>query len=136
MKIYYQKLNKGEKYCCSLSAVKTKFKNVDIKVNFGSFGRKYCPCSNEIGYNYYKKYIKGTVISKFVMEYDNCNSMISFYVVNENEYSLALFNKFETEILDQILNFYINSSLVKYKFSSLLVELFEGELIIHKHIKK
>ena len=134
MKIYYRKYNKGELYCCSLKAVKEKFKNTDVKMNFGSFRRKYVPLSNEIGYSYYKKHIKGIVISRFYMEYGSCNPMISFYIVNENDYSLILQKKFENEILQQVLDFYNENVILNNRYASLLVELFDGQLIIHKDI--
>lgn len=136
MKIYYKKHNKSEKYCCSLSVVKEIFKNTNIKVNFGSFGRKYSPLPNEVGYDFYKKNIKGNVISKISIEYGNCNPMISFYIINNDEYSPILQEKFENEILDEMLNFYTNNILLTNKLSLLLVELIDGQLIIHKDIIK
>lgn len=134
MKIYYQKYNKGEMYCCSLKVVKEKFKNMEIKINYGSFGRKYSPLKKEIDYSYYKKNIKGIIISRIYIEYKNCNSMISFYIINENDYSLTLQSEFEKNILNQMLDFYKKYSLLNNKYSSLLVELLNNQLIIHKYI--
>ena len=55
MKVYYRRINPGEKYCCSLQKAKEKFRDTFIKLNFGSFNRTYVPFKNEIGYNYFKK---------------------------------------------------------------------------------
>lgn len=131
MKIYYKKCNINEKYCCTLKVVKEIFNDTKIKINFGAFGRKYNPLSNEPGYNYFKKKIKGDIIAKLFVEYGNCNPMLSFYVVKEESFTTNLKEEFENKILLEMLEFYKKTILLNNKFSFFLVELINNQLITH-----
>lgn len=138
MNVYYQKPYMGETYCCSLTKAKNIFNGTIIKLNFGNLIRKYIPLSNEIGYSYFKKNIKGLVAAKLLIE-NETSAMLSFYPVNKNIFSPVLKDNFEGEILNNILDFYndyISMNTQSNNNELLLVELLNNTLIIHKTIIK
>lgn len=111
MKIFYRKLNEGESYCCSQKAVKELFNDSKITVNFGNFGRNYSPQKNECGYSLYKKKIIGKVIASLTMQFGPIGniSMLSFYIVKDNEFTSEMREYFEKTILHKIYNIQIEN---------------------------
>lgn len=136
MKIYYRKTNRGEKYCCSVKSAKEHFKSTEITINFGDFGRTYKPFPNEPGYAYFKKNIKGIIVSSLSVEYGGCNPRLSFYVVKESEFSSDLQVQFEGDILNKLLEFYNAIIRSKDRFVCVLIELLNNQLLIHKNTLK
>ena len=99
MKVYSRPLNEGETFCTSIKTAKAIFRDTEVKLCFGEFGRQYNPYKNEFGYGYYKKNIKGTVVASMILHPGVNSPLLGFYVVKSDSVSDSMKDYFEKDML-------------------------------------
>lgn len=139
MKIYSRPINAGETFCTSIKTAKSVFNNTEIELCFAEFRRNYNPYSNEFGFGYYKKNIRGKVVANMILHPRvNC-PLLSFYVLKSNEVSIELINDFQNNVLHQLFEIYNqfqqgNPDL--QKDTGIWVELLNEKFYIHQFVSK
>ena len=136
MKINYRPLNSGESFYTSVKAAKAIFKNTEIKLCFGAYGRQYCPYKNEFGYGYYKKNIHGTVVATTFLHPGVKYTLLNFYVVKSESISSTLRDIFENDILHKLYDLYSQICLdcSSPRSTMIFVELLNGKFYIHQFV--
>ena len=137
MKVYYRPINNGETFCTSIKKSKSVFQNTEIKLCFGEFSKQYNPCKNEIGYAYYKRNIFGIVVAETVLQPGVECPLLSFYVVKSKDFTDELKEKFQNDILYQLLEIYKQFILKDYysqKDTVIWVEWVNDKFTIHKFV--
>lgn len=132
MKIYAY--NSNRLFCCSIRTIKKTFSNTDIHINFGVLTTRYSTSIHDKNHYFYKKNIKGKVISSIQMVNGMTQAILSFYPIKKEESNEKMIEYFENEILPQIYLFYIehsNNPNDNFEYI-LLVELLDGKMNIKK----
>lgn len=106
MQIYKRQINKNEIFCCSLKDAKELFRDTEVNLQFAYPLRDY-----EYFYQYMsflKKHVKGKVIASMEMAAHQTDPSLSFYVLNEKEFSEELKKEFKSNVLPKFYQFYLS----------------------------
>ena len=136
MEIKIRPLNKGETFCCSVKCAKSFFKTTEILLNFAFSGRDYSTFAHTKDSYYLKSKIKGRVVASLYAHSKTEKSILSFYVVKQNDFSQNLKNQFELIYMPKLVDFY-HSQLKREDLSDhtkmILIELYCGQLFLHEY---
>ena len=136
MKIYSRSINSGETFCTTINTAKSVFKDTEVKLCFGEFGRQYNPYKNEIGFGYYTKNIKGKVVASMVLNPGVDCPLLCFYVIKSKDISVELKDNFKNNILLQLLEIYnefIHGNPLLQRNTVIWIELLNDKFNIHKY---
>ncbi len=136
MKVKIRPLNNGETFCCSVKCAKKSFKNTEIFLNFAFLGRDYATFANTPDSFYLKNKIKGRVIASLYAHSKTGKSILSFFVVKQEDFSQDLKEQFELVYMPKLIEFYL-AQLKREGLSDhtkmILIELYNGKLLLHEH---
>ena len=108
-------LNAGERFCCSKRSVKEVFGDSEISVWFANYRRDYLSTFARCDYEAAQKKLKGKVIADLQISHTSgvdcalkiSNTILSFYVLKEEEFSEELEKEFATKVLPKMYARYI-----------------------------
>ena len=135
MKVDVRPLNKGETFCCSVKRAKEMFKDTEVHLNFAFFGRIYGTFAETPDAYFMKKNIRGQVVSAMYIYSGVAASMLSFYVVKQNEFPHILKVRYETAFLPEIFRIYqeqMKKNALINQVKLVLVEVYQNQLIMHE----
>lgn len=139
MQVRVRPLNKGEVFCCSLSAAKKVFKDTGITLNFAYYGRNYSAFDNTFYSSYLASNIKGYIIAFMSMESNYDHPILSFYALRETMFSPLMRREFEAKYLPEFLHLYnkqMSDKTLKTITEFIIVELWDGKMVFHRQIVK
>ena len=138
MEIDVRPLNKGETFCCSIKKVKEMFKDTDVHLNFSFYGRDYSTLGEGPMANYWKKNIRGRIISHMSICEGQKDVLFSFYVLKEATFSADLKEEFEQTYRPKFYAFHQKQRNAEKPViltnSFMLVEFLEGSFKLHEGI--
>jgi len=136
MEVKIRPLNKGETFCCSINCAKKIFKNTAVFLNFAFLGRNYSTFANTTDSYYLKNKIKGRVIASLYAHSKTGKSILSFYVLRQDDFSQDFKKQFELIYLPKLLDFY-HSQLKRNDLldhtKMILIEFYKDQLLLHEH---
>mgnify|MGYP003298527029 CR=1 FL=1 len=136
MEVKIRPLNKGETFCCSVKCAKSLFKNTNVFLNFAFLGRDYATFANTKDAYYLKNKIKGRVIASLYAHSKTEKSILSFYVLKQDDFSQDLKKEFELVYMPKLIDFYLaqlNVDGLSDHTKMILIEFYKGQLFLHKH---
>lgn len=135
MQVKVRPLNQGETFCCSVKKAKEVFQETSIYLDFSYLGRDFCMFAESPIWYFYKKNIRGRVLSSMRMSENYPEPLLSFYVVKEKDFDNLLKKQYEDKFLPEYYRLYKEMTNVKQPAGIekiMLVELVDGNLLIHE----
>jgi len=135
MKVSVRPLNKGETFCCSIKRAKELFKETPMHLNFSYYGRDFCAFAESPSWYFYKKRVRGRVLSFIQLSENYPHPLLSFYVVKEVNFGPELKKQYEEKFLPEYLRLYKEMTDIQQPIGIekiMLVELIDGKLVLHE----
>jgi len=99
MKVKTRPLNNGETFACSIKKAKDTFKDTPIYLSFAYLGRDFSTFEETPDWYFYKKNIRGRVLSSMQMSENYPEPILGFYVIKEKLWGSELQDEYENKLL-------------------------------------